>query len=311
MTSAGKVAVLIPAYNEAATIAAVVSGFCKALPDATVYVFDNNSNDATVAEAEAAGACVRTVAFQGKGNVVRRMFADVDADVYVMADGDGTYEPTQAPVMIAKLLAEGLDMVVGVREHQDSAAYRPGHVLGNRLLTQAVTMIFGRSIKDMLSGYRVFSRRYAKTFPAHSRGFEIETELTVFALRMRLPVVEMPTRYHARPEGSESKLNTWGDGMKISWKILSLFKSERPMLFFMLCAGLSALASVALAAPLVHTYVQTGLVPRFPTAILCAALMILAAIFMACGLILDSVTKGRDEAKRTTYMAIAAPGQNA
>jgi len=311
MTSAGRVAVLIPAYNEAATIAAVIHGFRTALPGATVYVFDNNSNDATIAEAEAAGAIVRSVAFQGKGNVVRRMFADVDADVYVMADGDGTYEPTDAPAMVTMLLARGVDMVVGAREHQDAAAYRPGHVLGNRLLTQAVTMIFGQAITDMLSGYRVFSRRYAKTFPAHSRGFEIETELTVFALRMRLPVLEVPTRYHPRPEGSQSKLNTWGDGMKISWKILSLFKSERPLLFFMLCAGLSALTSFVLAAPLVQTYMTTGLVPRFPTAILCAALMILASIFMACGLILDSVTKGRDEAKRTTYIAFPAPGQHA
>lgn len=307
MTSEPKIAVLLPAYNEAATIAAVVRDFQKALPHACVYVFDNNSSDATAAEASRAGAVVHTVAIQGKGNVVRRMFADIDADAYVMADGDGTYEVTEAPAMVNRLFTEGLDMVVGARQHLDEAAYRPGHVWGNRLLTSAVTLIFGRSIRDMLSGYRVFSKRYAKSFPAHSHGFEIETELTVYALRMRLPVAEVPSFYHARPEGSQSKLNTWRDGLKISWRILSLFKSERPLLFFSLCAATSALIALVLAIPLVTTFMRTGLVPRFPTAILCASLMLLAAIFMVCGLILDAVTKARDESKRTTYLAISAP----
>lgn len=311
MTFEPRIAVLLPAYNEAATIAPVVEAFRRALPGAKVYVFDNNSSDETADRARCAGAVVRTVTFQGKGNVVRRMFADIDADAYVMADGDGTYEASEAPAMVEQLIDDGLDMLVGAREHQDDAAYRPGHVFGNRLLTRAVTVIFGRTIKDMLSGYRVFSRRYAKSFPAHSHGFEIETELTVYALRMRLPVAEVPTAYHARPEGSESKLNTWADGVRISWKILSLFKSERPLLFFMLCAAVSACASIVLAAPLAETFMETGLVPRFPTAILCAALMLLAAIFMVCGLILDAVTKARDEAKRTTYMAIPALGQDA
>ena len=301
-----RIAVLVPCRNEAATVAAVVDGFRASLPHARCHVFDNRSDDGTAGIARAAGAAVHAVALPGKGNVVRRAFADIDADVYVMVDGDATYDAAAAPVLVKRLLDEGLDMVVGARVDQDPAAYRAGHRFGNRLLTRCVGLLFGDSFDDMLSGYRVFSRRYVKSFPAHAVGFEIETELAVHALQLRMPVAELPTAYGARPEGSTSKLNTYRDGARILATIARLFKAERPLLFFSLGAGASLLLSLLLAAPLFVTYFETGLVPRFPTAILCSALVLLSAVLLACGLILDTVTRGRIEAKQLAYLATPA-----
>ncbi|MES5814672.1 glycosyltransferase family 2 protein [Pseudoxanthomonas sp. Soil82] len=301
-----RIALLVPCHNEAATVAAVVAAFAVSLPQARCHVFDNRSDDATAAIARAAGAQVHAVALRGKGNVIRRAFADIEADVYVMVDGDATYDAAAAPVLVQRLLDEGLDMVVGARVDQDPAAYRAGHRFGNRLLTRCVARLFGDTFDDMLSGYRVFSRRYVKSFPAHAAGFEIETELAVHALQLRMPVAEMPTAYGARPEGSTSKLNTYRDGARILATIVRLFKAERPLLFFSLGAGASLLLSVLLAIPLFVTYFETGLVPRFPTAILCSALVLLSAVLLACGLVLDTVTRGRIEAKRLAYLAIPA-----
>lgn len=301
-----RIALLVPCRNEAATVADVVAAFGRSLPAARCHVFDNRSDDDTAAIARRAGAQVHAVALRGKGNVVRRAFADIEADVYVMVDGDATYDAAAAPMLVQRLLDEGLDMVVGARVDQDPAAYRAGHRFGNRLLTRCVGLLFGDSFDDMLSGYRVFSRRYAKSFPAHAAGFEIETELAVHALQLRMPVAELPTAYGARPEGSTSKLNTYRDGARILATIARLFKAERPLLFFSLGAGATALLSVLLAIPLLVTYLETGLVPRFPTAILCSALILLSAVLLACGLILDTVTRGRIEAKRLAYLAIPA-----
>lgn len=301
------VAVLIPCYNEETTVAKVVKDFYRSLPGVTVYVFDNNSSDNTIKVAHNAGAIVREVLFQGKGSVLRRMFADVEADIYVLVDGDDTYDAAQAPELIANLTEAGLDMVVGMRQTEEQAAYRSGHRIGNVLLTKCVGTIFGRSLKDMLSGYRIFSRRYVKSFPAHSMGFETETELTVHALELRMPVLEVRSRYKSRPEGSISKLNTYRDGIRILWTIFSLFKSERPLLAFSLGFLACAVASIALAIPLFETYFSTGLVPRLPTALLCVALMLLGAILLVCGIVLDTVTRGRIEAKRFAYLSIPGP----
>jgi len=301
-----RVALLVPCHNEEATVATVVAGFRDSLPAARCHVFDNRSDDATAGIARAAGAQVHPVALRGKGNVVRRAFADIEADVYIMVDGDATYDAAAAPQLVRRLLDDGLDMVVGARVDQDPAAYRAGHRFGNRLLTGCVGLLFGDTFEDMLSGYRVFSRRYAKSFPAHATGFEIETELAVHALQLRMPVAEMPTAYGARPEGSASKLNTYRDGARILGTIARLFKSERPLLFYSIAAAVALLVSLLLAAPLLVTYLETGLVPRLPTAILCAALATLAALSLACGLILDTVTRGRIEAKRMAYLAIPA-----
>ncbi len=301
-----RIALLVPCRNEAATVAAVVEAFRASLPAATCHVFDNLSSDATAILARGAGAVVHPVGLRGKGNVVRRAFADIEADVYVMVDGDATYDAAAAPALVRRLLDEGLDMVVGARVDRERAAYRAGHRFGNRLLTRCVGVLFGDSFDDMLSGYRVFSRRYVKSFPAHAAGFEIETELAVHALQLRMPVAEVPTAYGARPEGSASKLNTWRDGARILGTIARLFKAERPLLFFSSGAVASALLALVLAVPLFVTYVETGLVPRFPTAILCSALVLLAAVLLACGLILDTVTRGRIEAKRLAYLAIPA-----
>jgi glycosyltransferase involved in cell wall biosynthesis len=301
------VAVLIPCYNEELTIEAVVNDFHRSLPGATVYVFDNNSTDNTIAVARASGAVVREVQYQGKGSVVRRMFADIEADIYVMVDGDDTYDATQAPELVTKLAANGLDMLVGMRETREIAAYRAGHRFGNVMLTKCVAVIFGHAFKDMLSGYRVFSRRYVKSFPAHSMGFEIETELTVHALELRMPVQEVASAYKSRPEGSISKLNTYRDGIRILWMILSLLKAEKPLLAFSALFLLCFSASIALAVPLFETYFTTGLVPRQPTALLCAALMLFGAMMLVCGIVLDTVTRGRTEAKRFAYLAIPAP----
>jgi glycosyltransferase involved in cell wall biosynthesis len=304
--AAGRVAVLIPCYNESATVAAVVRAFREHLPGAAIYVFDNNSQDDTGGIAARAGAVVRSVAYQGKGNVIRRMFADVEADVYVLVDGDNTYDASDAPRLVNKLLSDGLDMVVGARVSDEQAAYRAGHRLGNVMLTQFAAAIFGRSFTDMLSGYRVFSRRYVKSFPAHSSGFETETELAVHALELRMPVAELETAYASRPEGSTSKLNTYRDGFRILLTILKLFKAERPLLFFSIGFGVCALASLLLALPLFSTYIHTGLVPRLPTALLCAALMLFGTMLLVCGIVLDTVTRGRSEAKRFAYLSVPA-----
>jgi glycosyltransferase involved in cell wall biosynthesis len=304
-----KIAVLLPCYNEAAAIGQTVAQFCQVLPHATIYVYDNNSHDETAAVAKAAGAVVRTERLQGKGHVVRRMFADIEADIYLMADGDATYEAASAPHMIARLLDEQLDMVVGTRQETDQHAYRQGHRFGNWLLTHAVAWVFGDSFSDILSGYRVFSRRFVKSFPTLSKGFEIETDITVHALELRLPVAEMPTPYHARPQGSVSKLATYRDGIKILRMIGRLFRQERPFVFYSWWALLFASSALFLAIPLGVTYAQTGLVPRLPTAVLSSSLVILAALSIVCGLILDTVTHGRREVKRLAYLALSAKKQ--
>jgi glycosyltransferase involved in cell wall biosynthesis len=303
-----RIAVLLPCYNEEAAIAATVAGFRAALPSAVIYVYDNNSRDRTRALAAEAGAVVRSEIQQGKGHVVRRMFADIDADVYVMADGDLTYDPKAAPGMVDQLLAEQLDMVVGTRRHEAKSAYRGGHVLGNRLFTGLLSGLFGRSFSDIFSGYRVFSRRFAKSFPVLSSGFEIETEMSVHALELRMPVGEVETVYFARPEGSESKLSTFSDGWRILKTILTLYRIERPVLFFGAIGAALVVAALILAFPLVLTYLDTGLVPRFPTAILVTGMIIIAVLCLFAGLILDTVTRGRREVRRLAYLAQPAPG---
>ena len=302
-----RIAVLLPCYNEEATIGATVSGFLKALKGATVYVYDNNSRDRTREVAAKAGAMVRSEKQQGKGHVVRRMFADIDADVYVMADGDLTYDPEAAPAMVEMLLAEQLDMVVGTRRHEAKEAYRGGHVIGNKLFTGLLAGLFGRSFSDIFSGYRVFSRRFVKSFPVLSSGFEIETEMSVHALELRMPVGEVETIYAARPEGSESKLSTFSDGWRILKTIATLYRVERPVLFYGTIAALFVIAAVLLAVPLVETYLQTGLVPRVPTAILVTGMVIVAVLCFFAGLILDTVTRGRREVRRLYYLSLAAP----
>jgi len=304
-----EVAVLVPCYNEEHAIGKVVADFRAALPEATVYVYDNNSKDNTIAAAAAAGAVVRRETHQGKGYVVRRMFNDVEADVYVLVDGDATYDAPSAPKLIDKLLAERLDMVVATRVDRDVTAYRRGHRAGNLLLTGVVTHIFGRAFTDILSGYRVFSRRFVKSFPILSGGFEVETELTVHALELELPVDEVPTPYYSRPSGSASKLSTWYDGFRILRTVLRLYRAERPLSLFGSFSIALALVSIGLAVPIFITYVQEGLVPRLPTAVLSTGLMLLAFLSIACGLILDTVTRGRREAKLIAYLALRAPGE--
>ena len=302
-----RIAVVLPCYNEEAAIADTVAGFRAALPGAAIYVYDNNSSDRTVEIARASGAEVRTEKMQGKGNVVRRMFADVDADVYIMADGDLTYDPKAAPAMVAMLLSEQLDMVVGTRQHEAAEAYRGGHVLGNRLFTGLLSSLFGRSFTDIFSGYRVFSRRFVKSFPVLSAGFEIETEISVHALELKMPVGEIETAYGARPEGSASKLSTYRDGWRILKTIGTLYRVERPVLFYGSFAALLLIAGIVLAVPLILTYLDTGLVPRFPTAILITGLGIVAVLSFFAGLILDTVTRGRREMRRLAYLAYPAP----
>lgn len=304
-----RIAIILPCYNEALTVATIIRDFKKYLPQAEVYVFDNNSRDDTAALARAEGATVRLVPLQGKGEVIRRMFADVEADIYIMVDGDDTYDASVAPQLAARLVEEGLDMLVGTRITEEQAAYRFGHRFGNQMLTGCVASIFGSTFTDMLSGYRVFSRRYVKSFPAHSAGFETETELTVHALELRMPVAEVPTRYKSRPEGSLSKLDTYRDGWRILRMIVRLFKTERPLLFFSIGCFICVLLALILAVPLVQTYIDTGLVPRQPTAILCTALTLFGVILLSCGLVLDTVTKGRIEQKRLAYLAIPGPSE--
>lgn len=305
-----RVAVLIPCFNEEAAVATVISDFRKALPAAEIFVYDNNSSDRTITAAREAGAEVRSERRQGKGHVVRRMFADVDADIYVLVDGDATYDAASAPRMIDALVTDHLDMVVGFRVDQAVAAYRPGHRAGNRMLTGFLSNVFGQAFKDVLSGYRVFSRRFVKSFPVLSDGFEIETELSVHALELALPVAEIETPYCARPEGSFSKLNTWRDGFRILGTILKLYRSEKPLRFFTAIGILLMLVSISLAVPIVVTYLEEGLVPRLPTAVLSTGLMILAVLSVSSGLVLDTVTRGRREMKLLAYLAQPAINRN-
>ena len=302
-----KIAVLIPCHNEAHTIGQVVAAFRSALPSATVYVYNNNSTDATAQVATEAEAIVRHEPSPGKGNVVRRMFAEIDADFYVLVDGDGTYDASLAPQMVAQACEQRLAMLVARRVASSSSAYRPGHQLGNRMFTQSVALLFGASLHDVLSGYRVFSRDFVKSFPGFAQGFEIEAELTVHALTLRLPVGEIETVYKERPDGSSSKLNKYTDGTRILWTIFLLCKNERPFLFFSLWSGLYFVASLILMYPIFVTFLETGLVPRFPTAILATGLAISAIILFACGLILDTVTKGRREIKLLAYLNAGRP----
>jgi len=288
-----RIAILIPCFNEEVAIPKVVREFRESLPTAEIYVYDNNSTDRTVQVARDAGAVVRTEPLQGKGNVVRRMFADIEADVYVLVDGDDTYDPLAAPMLVQRLLDERLDMVNGARTSDIKESYRPGHRLGNKLLTGLVSSIFGRRFRDMLSGYRAFSRRFVKSFPALAAGFEIETELTIHALELKLPVSEITTRYKERPEGSASKLRTFRDGFRILSTIVKLLKSERPFGFFGSIAAVFFAIGILLSVPLIITFFETGLVPRLPTAVLVVGLMVLSSLSCACGLILDSVTQGR------------------
>lgn len=306
-----KVAVLIPCYNEAVAIGQVVTDFRASLPEAEIYVYDNNSSDGTADIARNAGAIVRIETQQGKGNVVRRMFADIEADIYVMVDGDNTYEAAAAPRLIDKLQAETLDMVSGCRVTEIQEAYRPGHRFGNWMLTGLVANIFGKRTKDMLTGYRVFSRRFVKSFPALSRGFETETELTVHALELRMPIADVDTVYIDRLPGSSSKLNTIRDGVRILKMILLLVKEERPLLMFGGFGLLLALFSLILGFPIVTEFAATGLVPRFPTAILASAIMVIAVLSVMTGLILDTVTLGRREMKRMSYLALPAVARKA
>jgi glycosyltransferase involved in cell wall biosynthesis len=303
-----RIAVILPCYNEEVAIGQTVAAFRAALPDSAIYVYDNNSRDRTVECARAAGAIVRSESMQGKGNVVRRMFADVDADVYLMADGDSTYDAFAAPALVACLIQDRLDMVVGARRSEVELAYRRGHRYGNRMLTGLLAQLYGSSFSDVLSGYRVFSRRFVKSFPIQSEGFEIEIEISVHALQLHMPVAEIQTAYCARPKGSTSKLSTYRDGWRILKTILNLYRLERPVLFYGYIGLILMFLALILAIPLIATYAQTGLVPRQPTAILITGIGSLASLCFFSGLILDTVTRGRREMRRLAYLALPAPG---
>jgi glycosyltransferase involved in cell wall biosynthesis len=302
-----RIAILIPCFNEAVTIGDVVAGFRGSLPSGEIYVYDNNSTDGTADKAAAAGATVRHEPRQGKGNVVRRMFADIDADIYVLVDGDGTYDASGAAELVRRLADEKLDMLVAAREAEARGAYRAGHRTGNRLISGTIAWLFGRAFGDILSGYRVFSRRFVKSFPALSSGFETETELTIHALQLGMPVGEATLPYAERPEGSVSKLSTWSDGLRILRLIMVLLKDEKPLLFFGSIGAALAALSLLFGIPVVLEFLQTGLVPRFPTAILALGLMIIATFCLFAGLILDTVARGRREMKRLAYLALPAP----
>lgn len=301
------VAVLIPCYNEARTIAKCVGDFRTVLPDATVYVYDNNSTDESCGPAQEAGAIVRRETLQGKGNVVRRMFADIDADIYLLVDGDATYDAGAAPVLVEAIVSNGYDMVVARRIANEVDAYRRGHLFGNSVLTYILRVIFGEGFRDVLSGYRDFSRRFVKSFPALATGFEIEVELAIHTLGLRLPATEIDVPYANRPEGSSSKLHTWWDGLRILLTIFHLFLSEKPLGFFLIISAILGVLSLGFAFPVIATYLKAGLVPRFPTAVLSASIMVLAFLSLACGVILDTVTRGRRELKRLHYLSL--PGK--
>ena len=303
------IAVLVPCFNEEAAVAEVVNGFRAALPEAAIYVYDNNSTDRSAQLAGAAGAIVRREARQGKGNVVRRMFADVDADVFILVDGDATYDAASARALVERLIEDRLDMVVAARSDREETAFRTGHRLGNRLFSGFVDLVFGAAFTDILSGYRVFSRRFVKSFPVLSSGFEIEIELTIHALELELPLAEIPTPYYARPQGSASKLKTWRDGFRILATLVNLYRTERPLAFFGALGAVLAVASVALAIPIFATFLREGIVPRLPTAVLSTGLMVLAFLFAVAALILDTVTKGRREMKLIAYLAQPVPGE--
>jgi glycosyltransferase involved in cell wall biosynthesis len=297
-----RIAVLIPCYNEELTVGKVVQDFRRVLPTSYIYVYDNNSKDATIEAAKKAGAIVQTEVLQGKGNVVRRMFADVEADIYVMVDGDATYDANSVQLMIDKMIAERLDMVTGVRKSHLQEAYRAGHRFGNIIFSLLIAKIFGDRISDLLSGYRVFSRRFVKSFPALSGEFEIETELTVHALELRMAIDEIETPYGARPEGSVSKLSTYKDGLKILFTVVKLIKNERPLPLFGLLGFIFILASVAFAVPIFSTYLETGLVPRLPTATLIVGMTIIGFFSIFAGIIIDSISTSRREIKRLFYL---------
>lgn len=297
-----KIAVIIPCYNEELAIAKVVQKFRRVLPQAKIYVYDNNSSDRTAEVAAAEGAIVRFETLQGKGNVVRRMFADIDADIYIMSDGDETYDIDKSPLLIKELVDNNLDMVIGARKEVDLAAYRVGHRWGNVLLTKLVQYFFKHPLEDMLSGFRVFSKRFVKTFPAQAGGFEIETELTVYALSARLPIKEVETDYFARPVGSLSKLSTFKDGFRILLMIVNLIKEERALFFFSILGILFMIASLVIGIPVVANFLQTGLVPRMPTTVLATGLMICAVVSLLVGFVLDSISKNRKEARRLAYL---------
>jgi glycosyltransferase involved in cell wall biosynthesis len=301
------IAILLPCYQEEATIAETVRAFRRARPDATVYVYDNNSTDRTAACAREAGAVVRHEGQQGKGNVVRRMFADIDADIYVMCDGDMTYDASRVNELIDGVAGANADMVVGARVAHDASTYRTGHSFGNAVFNRIARLLFGSQLTDIFSGYRAFSRRFVKSFPAITHGFEIETELTVHAIDLRVPIAEIVIPFGKRPEGSQSKLRTVQDGLRILWTITILVKEVRPFGFFAFWSALAALAAVVLAYPLLITFWETGLVPRLPTAVLATGIMLLSVLSLACGFILDSVSRGRHEMKRLHYLSIAAP----
>jgi glycosyltransferase involved in cell wall biosynthesis len=303
LQSMPSVAVLIPCYNEALTIAEVVAGFKGALPAAEIFVYDNNSTDGTAAIAAAAGGIVRLEPMQGKGHVVRRMFRDIDADFYVMVDGDATYDANLAPKMLALAAENGFDLVNYIRQGEEQASYRLGHRFGNQLLTGIVRQIFGDRVQDMLSGFKLFSRRVVKSFPALAGGFDTETELTIHALELTMPIAHVTGPYKVRPEGSASKLNTFRDGFRILWIILVLFKHERPMQLFGLMAAALALLSIALGIPVVVDFLNTGLVRRLPTALLATGLMLIAALSFVTGLILDTVSRGRRESRMLAYLS--------
>ena len=302
-----RIAVLIPCYNEEAAIGKVVRDFRESLPGAEIYVYDNNSRDRTVAFAREAGAIVRSEPRQGKGNVVRRMFADIEADIYILVDGDDTYDASVAPSLVRALVDGGYDILSGQRVATGQSAYRAGHVLGNRLLTGLTAMMFRVKLADLLTGYRIMSRRFVKSFPFTAEGFGIETELTVHAVRLLMPMAEIETKYKERPAGSVSKLSTYKDGFKILFTIAGLVREERPLIFYTAIFAAAAIVSLVIGTPVVIDYLHTGLVPRLPTAVAATGLMVVAFISLAVGLILDTVTRGRWEAKRMAYLSIPGP----
>lgn len=300
-----RLAVLVPCFNESLTIRQVIGDFRAAIPTAQIYVYDNNSTDGTAEVARAAGAIVRVEPRQGKGNVVRRMFGDIEADIYILVDGDGTYDAKAAPFLIGRVLKDDLDFVNGARAEVSQHAYRRGHRLGNRVLTGLVQGVFGREFRDMLSGYKVMSRRFVKSFPAMSSGFETETELVVHALELRMPAAEVTTAYHERPEGSVSKLRTYRDGARILYLILRLMKDERPLQFFGVLSAALLITALVLVAPVVVTFAETGLVPRLPTAVLSVGIVILSVLTFFTGIVLDMTTRTRQELKRLLYLSVA------